>query len=69
MYCVVEATNSHQLYQTQTVRSSLHPVWNESYQVACGGECVHALLPSAEADLMDVHVMAYRLKLPIQRSR
>ena len=31
-YCVVETTNSHQLYKTQT-RPSLHPVWNESYQV------------------------------------
>ena len=32
-YCVIEATNSHQMYKTHIVPSNLHPVWNESYQV------------------------------------
>ena len=32
-YCVIETTSSEQMYKTHIVPSSLHPVWNESYQV------------------------------------
>mmetsp|Transcript_25186 Transcript_25186/g.58113 ORF Transcript_25186/g.58113 Transcript_25186/m.58113 type:complete len:234 (-) Transcript_25186:17-718(-) len=35
-YCVVEVTGSRQLYNSHVAQDTLHPVWNESFQVKVG---------------------------------
>lgn len=34
-YCVLEVTGSRQLYSSHVTQDTLHPVWNESFQVKC----------------------------------
>lgn len=34
-YAVLEVTGSRQLYNSHVAQDTLHPVWNESFQVKC----------------------------------
>jgi len=64
---MIEATGSSQMFKTETMRQSLHPVWNESFQVrviACPPRAMHcpvdpvpcsrklALYPVSERELV-----------------
>ena len=57
-YCVLEVTGSRQLYSSHVTQDTLHPVWNESFQVKCTNEeqMISISIFAERADKDDVFV-------------